>query len=327
MDLDDPRLPDFLDAQIREHGGKVELDAGLWLLFAVPVSDGPANSLARSLLAAVKFAHQSGVSADDQWMLYYVDSASRPEAIHWLEDLGKLVAGEVRPVSPAQTALMRELGASKMPHRLAQRLAEWHAAGEISAGAIHEAAVVRTLLDRLHAMEPLFFAAFHTLLANHLVDMVVLLQQMIPEDVRLKNEIVKAGLSRDPFLQGRQDAAAEIRHLLIRFHVINPLDQQKNTAIANPYAAYLEMVRTGEAVAAPIGGTTVPLPRRSFLGAIRAIRRNLYRGEPFSSFDTQAPWMTEELAYPFRFIKQQLDGRPDLAPMDGLYMLERAVEP
>ena len=149
---------------------------------------------------------------------------------------------------------------------------------------------------------------------------------MIPEDVRLKNDIVKGGLSRDPFLQSRQDSAAEIRNLLMRFFVINPLDQQKNFAITNPYAAYLEILSAGDQLSAPIDGTTVTVPRGLFITTIREIRRNLYRGEDFSTFDTQASWMTKEIAYPFRFIKQQLDSRRDLIPMDGLYMLERAVD-
>ena len=55
-------------------------------------------------------------------------------------------------------------------------------------------------------------------------------------------------------------------------------------------------------------------------------RRNLYRGDEFKSIDTQVPWMREEIAYSFRFIKQRLDSRRDLGTMDGLYMLERAVE-
>jgi hypothetical protein len=31
------------------------------------------------------------------------------------------------------------------------------------------------------------------------------------------------------------------------------------------------------------------------------------------------------IARPFRFIRQLLAARPDLAPLDGLHMLERAV--
>ena len=72
-------------------------------------------------------------------------------------------------------------------------------------------------------------------------------------------------------------------------------------------------------------GLTLTLTRQSFVSAIHAIRRNLYRGDTFETFDTQALWMHEEIALPFRFIKQQLASRPELPTMDGLYMFERAV--
>jgi hypothetical protein len=185
---------------------------------------------------------------------------------------------------------------------------------------------VRSLLDRLHQREPLFFAAFLTLLTHQLIDLVVLLRQLIPEDVALKNEIVMGGLSRDPFLQSRQDAAAEIRNLLLRFQLINPIDQQKNTAITNPYAVFLEVVADGEQISAPIDGSVVTVPRKNFLAAIHTTRRNLYRGEDFATFDTQALWMTKDIAYAFRFLKQRVDTHRELTALDTLYMLERAIE-
>ena len=326
MEIDDQTLLRFLEPQLRDHGGKTEIDSGLWALFALAADDADANALARSLLADAPFAHDAGTSADDRWMLYYVDTASRAEAVQWLESLVKLTAGEIRPPSPAQRALARDLSASDKPHRLAQQLAELHTRGEISAGFIREPAVVRALLDRLHQHEPLFFAAFLTLLTHHLIDLVVLLRQLITEDVAVLNEIVKAGLSRDPFLQTRQDAAAEIRAALLRFQVINPIDQQKNTAVANPYAVYLEIVGEGDHIKAPLEGLVVTAPRANFLRAIRAFRRSLSRGEAFSSFDTQAPWLSEEIAQPCRFIKQRVDSHRELTPPDALFMLERAVE-
>jgi hypothetical protein len=327
MEIDPQLLLRFLEPQIRDYGGNVEIDDGLWTLFAVEATDDEANSLARAVLSDVPFAHQVGASEDDRWTLYYVDAANRWPAVHWLDDLHKTAAGEVRPLATAQEALVREIISSDKPHRVAQQLAEMHTRGEVSAGIFRDPTTVRSLLDRLHQREPLFFSAFLTLLTHHLIDMVVLLRQMIPEDVTLKNEIVKSGLSRDPFLQSRQDAAAEIRNLLLRFQVINPIDQQKNIAITNPYAVYLEVVGNSDDIAAPIDGTVVNIPRRNFLNAIHAIRRNLYRGEPFSSFNTQVPWMTDEIAYPFRFIKQCVESHGELTPIDTLYMLERAVEP
>jgi hypothetical protein len=326
VNFDDPRLLDFLAPQMQAHGGNVEIDDGLWSLFAVEATDLEGNAIARSLLEGAPFPHQIGPSADDYWMLYYVDTASRAEAIHWLDDLRRRLAGEIRLATPAERELVRELTGSNMPHRVAQRLAESHGKGELSAGAIRDPAVVRALLDRLHAREPLYFSAFQILLCNHLIDMVVLFQQLIAEDVSLENEIVKSSLSRDPFLQTRQAAATEIRNFLIRFHIINPLDQLKATAIDNPYATYLEIVRSGDRITAPIDGTTVTVLRSAFINAIHSIRKILYRGEAFETLDTQAPWMNEEIAYSFRFIKQRADSRRDLSPMDVLFMLERSVE-
>jgi hypothetical protein len=325
MDFDDHTLLTFLGSQLRDHGAQTELDAGLWTLFAVPHSDTDGNAVARALLATATFAHDSGVTEDDQWMLYYVDTANRPAALAWLDDTSKVIAGEIRPVAAADAALVAELITSPKPHRLAQDLAARHTRGENCAGLIHKPAQVRALLDRLHQCEPLFFSAFLTLLTHHLIDMVVLHRQLLAEDIALKNEIVKGGLSRDPFLQSRQDAAGEIRNILLRFQLINPIDQQKNLGITNPYAVHLEVVVAGDEVKLPIDGIAVAVARRSFVDTIHQIRRNLYRGEAFESFDTQAPWMNATIAYPFRFIKQRIDSRSDLAPMDALYMLERTV--
>ncbi len=325
MESDDQKPLSFLSTQIRDHGAQAELDAGLWTLFAVPAADAEANALAQSLLATATFVHDSGATEDDQWMLYYVDSANRPHAITWLQDVNKVATGQIRSVAPTHHTLIQELITSAKPHRLAQDLAALHTSGQISAGLIHKPAEVRALLDRLHQCEPLFFSAFLTLLTHHLIDMLVLHRQLLAEDIALENEIVASGLSRDPFLQSRQNAAGEIRHILLRFQVINPIDQQKNIAIANPYAVYLEVVVAGDEITAPIDGVAVAVPRSTFLNAIHSIRRNLYRGEQFSSFDTQAPWMNEKIAYSFRFIKQRIDSRSDLAPLDTLYMLERAV--
>ncbi|CAM9324134.1 unnamed protein product [Phaeothamnion confervicola] len=325
MDFDDPTLLRFLGPQLRDHGAQTELDAGLWTLFAIPAADTEAHAIAHALLATATFAHDSGLTEDDRWMLHYVDTANRPAARAWLDDTSKLLAGEIRPPAPAHRALAAELITSPKPHRLAQDLAALHTRGELGAGLFRKPADVRALLDRLHQCEPLFFAAFLTLLTNHLVDMLVLHRQLLPEDIALKNEIVRGGLSRDPFLQSRQDAAGEIRNFLLLFQLINPIDQQKNTTIANPYAVHLEVVVAGDEVTAPIDGIAVALTRENFLAALRSIRRNLYRGEEFRSFDTQAPWMNEQIAYPFRFIKQRIESRPDLSTMDALYLLERAV--
>ena len=326
MDIDGQTLLRFLEPQIRDYGANVEIDEGLWALFAVAASDEITNAFASTLLREATFAHQAGLSADDQWMLYYVDSANRAEAIHWLDDLSRIAAGEIRPTSPAHRSLIAELLSSPKPHRVAQQLAELADRGEISIGAVREPAIVRGCLDRLHQREPLFFAAFNTLLSRHLVDMIVVLQQVITEDVDLKNELVRGGVSRDPFVQSLQDAAVGIRSALTRFHVINMLDQQKNTAIANPYAAYMEVTRDRDQVTFALDGGNLTVPRQHLLAAIHSIRSKLYRGEQFSTFDTQSPWMNETIAHPFRFIKQRLESHRELSPLAALYMLERAVE-
>jgi hypothetical protein len=110
MDLDHPHLPGFLSAQLRDHGGQAELDAGLWTLFAVPAADPDANALAQSLLRTAPFAHDSGQTEDDQWTLYYVDTANRPLALAWLDDTVKLVAGEIRPKEEPINSLPSHIG-------------------------------------------------------------------------------------------------------------------------------------------------------------------------------------------------------------------------
>ncbi len=133
MATDDPALLRFLGVQIQDYGGQLEIDPGLWALFAVAAADEAEQALAHSLLANTPFAHHVGLSADDRWMLFYVDSANRPAAVFWLEDLARVTAGAVRPVSPAQLALIRKVVTTDQPHRAAQQLAELHTRGEISA--------------------------------------------------------------------------------------------------------------------------------------------------------------------------------------------------
>ena len=325
MDIDSQTLLRFLEPQIRDHGANVEIDSGLWALFAVEASDEITNAFARTVLRDATFAHDSGLSADDRWTLYYVDTAHRADAIHWLEDLRRRATGEIRAASPAQRTLIAGLITSPTPHRSAQQLAEWVDHGEISAGAVCAPAVVRSCLDRLHQREPLFYAAFHLLLSRHLIDLIVLLRQLIREDIELNNELVRGALSRDPFQQSLQDSAVGIRGILTRFQVINPLDQQRNTAIDNPYAVYLDVTRVADQLRLPLDGVSVAAPHADFVTAIRSIRHRLYRGEPFNRFDTQSPWMNESIAHPFRFIKQRLDSHPELPPLVALYMLERAA--
>lgn len=325
MNLDAPTLQRFLGTQLRDHAARTEIAPGRWLVFAVEAADLVGNQHAVELLDDSGLPHDVGATEDDGWLLYHVDDATRPGALFWLEDLGQRIEGRIRPVAPAHQTLLHGLLDSTMPHRVAQQLAAAHAGGALRAGAADDPMLVRALLDRLHQREPLFFTAFHTLLAAHLVDMVVLFGQLISEDVQLKNEIVAAGLSRDPFLQSRQDATAGIRNLLIQFHVINALDQHKSPAGTNPYAAFLDLVTDGASVHATVDGHVAEVPRADFLDAVHSIRRGLDGGGQLAALDTRVPWMHDRIARPFRFIKQLLAARPELTPLDGLYMLERAV--
>ncbi len=325
MGLETDQLLQFLVAQSHNYGGKDEIEPGQWVLLAVENSDTHASEIAQSLISRSDFPIESGQSEDDLYTIYYVATAHRAAAIYWLDRLIKATSGKPLPASPEQRALIRELLHSDTPHRVAQQLAAMHSEGKVHAGLISAPNDVRGLLDRLHQREPLFFAALNTLLEHHLIDMIVLFQKLIDEDLNLQNEIVKSGLSRDPFLQTRQDATAEIRNMLIRFFVISPMDQLKNTGISNPYAAHLEVGYNRGHINASIDGIKCAIKRENYLDAIHSIRAKLYRGETFETFGTQSPWMTPEIANPFRYIRERLNRRPDLTPFDALYMLERAV--
>ena len=315
----------FLKSQLRECGGNVEIEPGIWALFAIKSEDVGKNALVLSMLDQAGFAYASGESHDEQLTIYYVDNTNRQSAVHWLEDQIKQAAGEIREVTPTQLALVNGVCTSDHPHREARQLASLHTSGEITAGVVRTPLGVRQLLDRLHAREPLYYSAFLTLLKHNLIDMLELFRQLIVEDLGLFNEIVKGALSQDPFLQSRQDATGEVRNILISFHIINPMDQLKNVGITNPYTAYLEVAVSGDEIIAPIDGIKVPINRKLLLQAIYTIRRNMYVGESFQSFHTQSPWITEEIAYPFKFIKQLLHEKSELTPLDALYMLERAI--
>ena len=326
MPLSDEDILHFLTPQVRDHGGQAEMEGGLWPIFVVAMNDARGNEIARELLAGAGISHESGESADDRWMLYYVTTERLPDALFWLEDLSRFVSGEVRPVHSLHQQLIDEVCESPAPHRAARRLAEAHERSEVSAGLISKPATVRAFLDRLHRVEPLYFSAFQMLLSHHLFDLLVLQRRLIAEDLVLKNEIVGHGRSQDPFLQIRQDAAREIHGSLLRYEVIKANVPWKNGVLANPYADYMQLVTEGKSIVVLMDGATTRLSRADYLRAIRMTRRKLYAGEAFSSFNTQVPWITGEMAAPFRFIRQRIDSRSELSTMDSLYMLERAVE-
>ena len=64
--------------------------------------------------------------------------------------------------------------------------------------------------------------------------------------------------------------------------------------------------------------TRAAVTRADFLGALHSCRRNLSRGAPFPSFDTEAPCMNQPIARPVRFIQQRFDSHPELAALDPL---------
>jgi len=324
---DEQEILDFLAPQIRDCGGNLPLGPGLWALFAIRSGDQAGHVLAKDLLNGVDFVYSTGEAEGEGWTLYYVDDSNRARAVFWLEDVQRTLTGRFRFPSPGQQAVIADLAGSATPHRVARSLADLHTKGELAAGAIRDPQVVRALLDRLHAQEPLFFSAFLMLLQSHLVDLLVLYRKLVDEDVRLGNEIMQGSISQDPFLQSRQAAAAGIREQLLRFKIINPLDQQKHASNANPYVAFTETRLAGDDVIIRVDGLDQTKPREDFVRTVRLLRKDLYRGERIENLNTQTPWVTAVTAQPLRFIKQQMEARKDIASVDWLYMLERAVDP
>jgi hypothetical protein len=325
--MDEKTILDFLGPQVKDFGGNLEIGPDLWALFGVRNNDPAGNTLAKDLLSQVNFTHGTGEAEGDAWTLYYVNTENRAKAVFWLEDVQRTLAGCFRHPSPAEQALIKDLAGSATPHRVARKLADLHAKGELAAGAIGDPQIVRMLLDRLHAQEPLFFSAFLILLEHHLIDLLGLYQKMVDEDIRLGNEIMQGSISQDPFLQSRQTAAAGIREQLLRFKIINPLDQQKHALNSNPYVAFTETRLAGDDVIIRVDGIDKTKSRQDFVSTIRVLRKNMYRGERIENLSTQTPWVTEVTAQPLRFIKQQTEARKDISGLDWLYMLERAVDP
>ncbi len=319
-------LMDFLRAQLKEYGGNVMIEEGLWALFAVAPSDEAGHTFAEALLKNAPFEHHVG-EAEGEWALHYVTTANRVAAIYWLQDAERVLSGRFRQAGPAQQALIKELATSGAPHRVARTLADLRIKGELGAGIIRDPAVVRGLLDRLHAQEPLYFSALQLLLEHHLVDMLALYQKLMDEDIRLGNEVMQGAVSADPFLQNRQTAASHIRQQLLKFKIISPMDQQRNTSTNNPYVAFTETRLDGDQILVRVDGIDKKYSREDFIGAIHLLRKHMYRGERIENLSTQTPWVTEITAQPLRFIKQQSEARRDVTPQDWLYMLERAVDP
>ena len=235
-------------------------------------------------------------------------------------------AGEVRPVSPAQQALIRQLGQPSLPHRVALQLGEMHGRDELSAGCVKERTLIRALLDRWHTPDPVALPTFLTLVNHHLLDLQVLHEQIDSEDIEALGDVMALDVANDPVARIRHDAAGDIRKALGLYQVINSLEQEKNHATTNPYASYVNITCADDRVVMPVDGTMVRVLREHLAKAVRTTRKQLYRGEDFSEFNTLAPWVTDAVALPFRFIKQA-SLRKDIAPLDWLYMIERAIAP
>jgi len=325
--VDDQKAIGFLGRQLDQYGGNLEVEPNVWALLVVANEDGMETAIAEELMARATFAYERRESEDGAWGVYCVDDDNRPAAVFWLNDTHRIWSGEIRSMAPAYLSLLRELESSPMPHRVAKNLADLHAKGEIIAGAIRQPEIVRSLLDRLHVREPLYFSAFQILLENHLIDLMVMSKKLENEDVELENDLIRGSLSKDPFFQARQTAASQIRSYLIRCHMINPIDQQKGPTTNNPYASFTELRFAGDEVILYIDGIDQTLGKSDFLNALRMIRKNVYRGARLEDINTETPWMNEKTAYPLRFIRQQMSANPGLSALDLLYMLERAVDP
>jgi hypothetical protein len=317
----------FLGRQLEQYGGNLQLEPNVWALIVVANGDTAETATVREILASAPFAYEVRESEDDAWSVYCVDRANRTAASFWLNDTHRILSGQIRSLAPSHLSLLDEILSSPMPHRFAKNLADLHAKGEIGAGAIRKPDVVRSLLDRLHVREPLYVSAFLILLEHQLIDLVVMNMKLETEDVELGNDLTRGSVSKDPFFQARQTAASQIRNHLMRCHMINPIDQQKGAATNNPYVHLTEIRLKGDEVALHVDGIDRTLGRSEFLSALRRIRKNVYRGSRLEEVNSETPWMTEEIGYPLRFVRQQMSSSPALSSLDLLYMMERAVEP
>lgn len=328
MIADSPATANFVHKQRADYGGNWEISDGLWAVFAVKNDDLAGRQIAEELLADAPFPCATGESEDSAWVLYYVDQQHRFAAVGWLEQLHCSLNGAVKPPPVETDELVTELMESEMPHRTATKLATWHEQGRLSAGVLQDRATVRALLDRLHNREALYFNAFHTLLENHLFDLVRLHERLIDEDVQLLNHLTQGSLSQDPFDNNRQTTAAKIRQLLIQFGLISPLDQQKNRELGNPYGLMTDVEVTADEVEFRLDGSDRTARKTDFGEAVRALRRVISLGENVAGASTRSPWTANDTGYPIRAIKQRIAARPEIDPLDWLYFFERSlVEP
>jgi len=327
MLLESPIFQRFIEQQRAEYGGRWEVSEDLWAVFAVPADDLARRQIAEELLAEAPFPSYPGESEDSTWALYYVETAHRQAAIDWLDELHRALRGEVKPVSADTAALVNALMESGMPHRVTTQLVNLHKEEVLTAGALDDRATVRGLLDRLHNREPLYLNAFQALLQGHLFDLVMLKACLIDEDVQLLNQLTQGSLSQDPFDNNRQATAGKIRQLLIRFGLINPLDQQRNREIGNPYSLLTDVTATADEVEFRLDGAARTTRLENFAEAVRALRRTHYLGADVTAAATRSPWSQNDTGYPIRAIKQRISLHADFSPLEWLYFFERSLVP
>ncbi|GAB5560245.1 MAG: hypothetical protein SynsKO_18920 [Synoicihabitans sp.] len=320
------KLRVLLDEQRAEYGANEEVAPGCWAVFAILKADDSSHMAIEALIKVAPFPIQSGESEDSLWALHYVEAEHRGPARFWLDDLICLLDGRIRKASPEVRKQIESLIVSPMPHRVARELANEAAAGNIPPGAISDYPTLRALLDRSHRQEPMFLNALQIILEAHLVDLKLLFTALISEDIALGNDLTKGSLSRDPFIQTRQNAAAAIRDYLIQNKILNPLDQQKHTDVTNPYVALTDLRKVGRDFILRVDGRDHETMGSHFIETLHRVRRQVYRGIPITDMGTNAPWVTEDRAYPMRYIAQKLGKASNLPPLVWLYMLERAMD-
>lgn len=320
------KLRIMLDEQRAEYGGNEEIAPGCWAVFAVEKSNESHRLVIDTLLQSAPFPFKTGESEDSAWMLHYVDAAHRPPARHWIDDLVRVLDGRIRSPGPEDEDRIKALLDSPMPHRIARELADRAATGDIPPGAINDQATVRAMLDRSHRQEPTFLAAILIVMEAHLIDLKTLFDALNRGDIDLSNSLTKGDLSSDPFIQSRQETASAIRDFLVQNKILNPLDQQKHTIEKNPYAALTEMRREGRDFILRVDGRDHNSMGSHVIETIQKVRRQIYRGISLREIGTNAPWVTDEKAYPLRFIVERGGARHEISPLLWLYMLERAMD-
>ncbi len=325
LELGESLLLNFVQQQRRDFGGTLEIADDSWALLAFAAGDNFTTRMAARLIEGAPFPHEEGESEDSTWRVHYVSATNLATAQHWLDDVERVLTGRTRLPSPSQLELIGSLPESPMPHRVARDLAEQCTAGALPVAAINDADTVRHLLDLTHRQEPLFLAAFQTLLQHHLFDLRTLYAQITDDEIGVQNDLIRGSVSAHPFFKTRQDTAVAIRDLLIRGKIINPLDQRKHTDVANPYSSLVDLRIADGQVVLTIDSIDQRMGLEPFRESIREIRKRVYLGENPATTQTNAPWVTETTAYPLRYLRRQMALQPGVSALEWLHLIESAL--